>query len=701
MKKIFTVLVVSLFSVLSAMAQLPYNTTMTGDHYNDATIVKSDGDNGWDGGIRLGNVNGGGFNYSDKYVVIALSENGLAKKITCTTEANSISSITPPTDIVFYIAWSADNNNFTTLETKKSKTNSFDVELPKEAKYIKLCYSGNFGGYFRDIVVEELVYCNAPEHDVWEPIGTIGDEAMLGETTMVWGSTEPFELTLTGEGASQFTVAIDNNACKGKEGVALISAIYKLDVAGVHEAVLTVANGTYSYEIALKGTTLKKDQTIVWNDDLSHVNALDTVSLTASANTAVSYAVSDASVATVEGDRLIAHRAGEVVVYAYAAESDVYEADTLTMTAVVAKVAQEIVWAQDLTGLHALDTVVLNATAMTEVSYAVSDASVATVEGDKLIAHRAGEVVVYAYAVENDVYEADTLSMTAVVSKVAQEIVWVQDLSNLYVLDTVVLNATAKTEVSYAVSDESVATVEGDKLIAHRAGEVVVYTYAAESDVYEADTLSMTAVVSKVAQEIVWAQDLTNLYVLDTVVLNATAKTEVSYAVSDESVATVEGDKLIAHRAGEVVVFVYATESDVYEADTLARTILVAPLAQEIVWALDSLEMTVGDTLVLNAVATSGLEVSYVLNIEGVVLLENNTLVAQSAGEVVVTAVQEGDNRYMAAEEVSYTIIVVEDVDAGFENLSGGQLNTYKVIRDGQIYIIRGEQVYDIFGNQL
>ena len=88
----------------------------------------------------------------------------------------------------------------------------------------------------------------------------------------------------------------------------------------------------------------------------------------------------------------------------------------------------------------------------------------------------------------------------------------------------------------------------------------------------------MTAVVAKVAQEIVWVQDLSNLYVLDTVVLNATAMTEVSYAVSDASVASLEGDKLIAHRAGEVVVYVYATESDVYEADTLARTILVEKL---------------------------------------------------------------------------------------------------------------------------
>ena len=546
MRKIFTILTVSLFTVLSAMAQLPYNTTMTGDHYNDATVVHSDGKNGWDNGIRLGDVNGGGFNYDDKYVVIALSENGIPKKITCNTEAKSISSMTPPTDIAFYIAWSADNSNFTTLETKKSKTNSFDVELPKEAKYIKLCYSGNFGGYFRDIVVEELVYCNAPEHDVWESRGVIGDEAMLGETTMVWGSTEPFELTLTGEGASQFTVAIDNNASKGKEGVALISATYKLDVAGVHEAVVTVANGTYSYEIALKGTTLKKEQKIVWNDDLSTVNALDTVVLTASANTAV----------------------------------------------------------------------------------------------------------------------------------------------------------------SYAVSDESVASIEGDKLIAHRAGKVVVYAYAAESDVYNADTLSMDAVVVTIDQDIVWEQDLTNLHVFDTVVLNATAKTELTYSVSDDAVASIEGNQLVLHAVGEVLVYAYAVENDVYNADTLVKTIVVNRLEQDIEWTLDTLVMTVGDTLVLNAVATSGLEVSYLTDVDSVVLIEAGVMVALTPGEVVLTALQEGDDNYLAAERIEYTITVVAaeddedgDVTTDCENVTSSSVKAHKVVKDGRIYIVRGNQMYDMLGN--
>ena len=328
MKKIFTILAVAVFTALSAMAQLPYNTTMTSDHYTDATIVQSKGDNGWDDGIRCGNKDLGGFDYSDKYVVVALSENGIPKKITCNTEAKSITVITPPTDIVFYIAWSADNSNFTTLETKKSKTNAFDVELPKEAKYIKLCYSGNFAGYFTDIVVSELVYCNAPEHDVWETTDTIGAEPMLGETTMAWGNTEPFELTLTGDGASQFTVAIDNNASKGREGVALLSAIYKNDVAGVHEAVLTIANGTYSYTINLKGTTLKKTQEIVWVLDTLVMTVGDTLELAALATSGleVSYETDVDSVVLLEAGKMVALNSGEVVVTAKQEGDATYEA---------------------------------------------------------------------------------------------------------------------------------------------------------------------------------------------------------------------------------------------------------------------------------------------------------------------------------------------------------------------------------------
>ena len=132
--------------------------------------------------------------------------------------------------------------------------------------------------------------------------------------------------------------------------------------------------------------------------------------------------------------------------------------------------------------------------------------------------------------------------------------------------------------------------------------------------------------------------------------------------------------------------------------------------AQEIIWDLDTLQMTVGDTLRLNAVATSGLEVGYSLNNADVCALENNMLIALAAGEITVTATQEGNVLYLPAEEVTCTITVVpaeddeedgDDVTSDLEDMFAEQVKVRKIIRDGKMYIIRGNQVYDMLGTRL
>lgn len=132
--------------------------------------------------------------------------------------------------------------------------------------------------------------------------------------------------------------------------------------------------------------------------------------------------------------------------------------------------------------------------------------------------------------------------------------------------------------------------------------------------------------------------------------------------------------------------------------------------AQEIIWDLDTLQMTVGDTLRLNAVATSGLEVGYSLNNADVCALENNMLIALAAGEIIVTATQEGNALYLPAEEVTCTITVVpaeddeeegDDVVTSLDDVVADQVKASKIIRDGKMYIIRGNQVYDMLGTRL
>ena len=224
-------------------------------------------------------------------------------------------------------------------------------------------------------------------------------------------------------------------------------------------------------------------------------------------------------------------------------------------------------------------------------------------------------------------------------------------------------------------------------------------------------TISVTGsgyVDQKFEQEIVWEQDLAGVNVFDTIVLNAEAKNEVTYAVSDSTIASVEGNVLVLHNAGEVEVYAYAAEDVMYLADTLAKTVVVSPLAQEIVWTFDTLVMTVGDTLVLNAVATSGLEVSYLTDMDSVVVIEGGMMVALNPGEVVVTALQEGNNNYVAAEmEYTITVVAAEDDDQEGDDVTTGledvqeQVKVSKIVRDGKIYIIRGEQVYDMLGSRL
>ena len=75
----------------------------------------------------------------------------------------------------------------------------------------------------------------------------------------------------------------------------------------------------------------KAQQTIAWQSSFEHLNVQSEVILSATAQTAVRFAVSDTAVATITGDRLRFLKAGTIDVVAIAEGSDLYEevADTI------------------------------------------------------------------------------------------------------------------------------------------------------------------------------------------------------------------------------------------------------------------------------------------------------------------------------------------------------------------------------------
>ena len=160
MKKNFTrffALVASVVMPAMAMAELAYNVPFTKADWNDeTTIVADEGDNEWSSehGICLGNNSWGGFDYSDKYVVIALAGNATPTRLTANTKTRDTWGLNSgATEVIFSVSTSVDNENFAEVWTSESKKNNIDVTLPADTRYVKVLYSGNFAGCVEALTV--------------------------------------------------------------------------------------------------------------------------------------------------------------------------------------------------------------------------------------------------------------------------------------------------------------------------------------------------------------------------------------------------------------------------------------------------------------------------------------------------------------------------------------------------------------------
>ena len=191
MKKNFTrffALVTSVVLPSMAMAELAYNVPFTGTDWNDkTTIVADEGDNAWSSmhGICLGNNVLGGFDYDDKYVVIALANNATPTRVTATTKTRDTAGLnTGATRVYFSVYVSADNENFAEVWTSESKKNDIDVTLPADTRYLKVLYSGNFAGCVEGLTVYGEVVETGVE-DLKAPQSTAVKVMMNGQIYIV------------------------------------------------------------------------------------------------------------------------------------------------------------------------------------------------------------------------------------------------------------------------------------------------------------------------------------------------------------------------------------------------------------------------------------------------------------------------------------------------------------------------------------
>lgn len=291
-----------------------------------------------------------------------------------------------------------------------------------------------------------------------------------------------------------------------------------------------------------------------------------------------------------------------------------------------------------------------------------------------------------------------TVSVAGNAVKEPQTITWEQELIDLKVDDVITLEATAATDITYESSDSNVAQVVGNQLYLLRPGTAVITANAIESNEYMSATLSREIVVDKadvlinvlpIASPITYGQSLA-----ESLLSNGETSVEGVFEWLDPTIQPIPGEWIY------VVTFT-PVETDKYNSIDIEVSVLVNKVAQEILWDLTETSLEVGDTLYLDAIATSGLSIVYSVDNNEIARLEDNMLIALAEGAVSLTAAQDGDeeNYVEAAEPIVYLITINAKLPTSLQTTQLGGAKAYKTIRNGQLVIISGEHTYDALGN--
>lgn len=577
--------------------------------------------------------------------------------------------------------------------------------IPRNTTQVKFYTETGATGYkhVKDVAVTMAHYLETTTPSVTVDKSIIGDA--IACTATIQYSNLPDEVPVTNS-SKQIVLADESlgNVC-GEFGEKTIHfTTYPTAVGEIHDTLVISEPLTgLSLRIPVLVQTQRNTQTIVWDNAPDSILTTDEVTLAASAQTAVSFSSSDETVAYVDAaNKLVIVKAGKVTITATAAQDEKYEEATLSKTINIALATPTIIAAPTLT----VESVGYGE-ALTDDMLVGGEASVAGVftwniadNADYLPGTH--EVPVLFTPENTNWYATAETTVSVLVTKMAQTITWNDMLEGLSVKDTVYLTASAETEVTYSVDNEAIAVVEGNKLYFLAGGTVVVTATAVESDLYHAATAEKTIVLGKVKAKItvapVAADTLTYRQALGEVkLIDGEASCAGTFQWLDPDMVQVAGDYWME------VAFI-PEDTVAFEGDTCTVYVHIGMATQEIVWDFKTSIISVGDTLRLEATATSGYAVTYDLDPTDIAMLDGNTLTAVAAGTLTITAQQDGvdedgNQNYYAAAPVSYTITIAESSTGN--GLVITEVRARKVVRNGEVVIIRGAEVYNMRGQRV
>jgi gliding motility-associated-like protein len=392
-----------------------------------------------------------------------------------------------------------------------------------------------------------------------------------------------------------------------------------------------------------------------------------TLSATASGGGTVSFTSSNTSVATISGTTLTANSPGTSEITAYQGGNGTYAPARYIRPLTVNKSDQTITFPAIADKSYGDSDFNPGATASSglQVNYSSSNTDVATIVSGNIHIIGTGTAVITASQDGNSLFNAAAdVTADLTVLKADQSITF-----NALPAKTVgdpdfspAATASSGLIVTYSSSNTDVATIVGNQIHIVASGSAVITASQAGNVNYNAAAdVQQTLTVVKSSQTITFSA-LTPVTYGDAdfdAGASASSGLTVTYSSGNNDVATIVGGLIHITGAGTAVITAsQAGDENYYAAGDVQQTLTVNKASQTI--SFDALPShTFGDPdFELVATSSSGLTVSFAGNNDEVATVSGTTVHITGGGSVVITASQAGNDNYLAAEDITGTLVI-------------------------------------------
>lgn len=317
----------------------------------------------------------------------------------------------------------------------------------------------------------------------------------------------------------------------------------------------------------------------------------------------------------------------------------------------------------DLT--YADTTLLLSATASSglHVTFTSSNDSIVWIYGDTLAVLRAGVVTITATQLGNEDYEPALQERTLTIVKANQTLLFnPTDTVEFSVNVDLALVATASSglQVNFESDNNNVVEIIENKGIMKGAGTVTIKAVQSGNESYNSVMQERIIVITKADQTITFDSLSATYTKADgdiALQANATSGLAITFVSSDPTIVSIENNTGVIHKTGTVTITATQSGNENFNAaQSIEQVIEILPALQTISFELSG--KTFGDpSFELNATASSGLPIVYSSANPAIASIDGNVVTILSAGTVVITASQNGDDNFEPAEASANLVI--------------------------------------------